>query len=141
MASVRTIPYQPGGTHIAAGVSPPLVNGIPPQATVVRFLNGDRLNLTSVTIRVGTTLTWTNLSTNNPHTVTFPVAGQPLPPLPGDPFTPPLGGSTYDGTQVTNSGVLFYGQSYSLTFTKAGIFTYFCLFHDNAGMIGTVIVK
>lgn len=141
MASVATIPYPVGGTHVAAGVSPPLSNGIPPQSAVFRFLDGNRLNLTSITIAVGTTVTWTNLDFTDPHTVTFPIAGQPLPPLPGEPFTPPIGGSTYDGTQITNSGVLNAGASYSLTFTKAGRFQYLCLFHDGSGMLGTVIAK
>ncbi|MEO6913099.1 MAG: plastocyanin/azurin family copper-binding protein [Candidatus Baltobacteraceae bacterium] len=130
-----------GGTMVAAGISPFGPSAPPSQSTVLRFLSGDRVNATSVTIRVGTTLTWKNLSSNEPHTVTFPVAGQPLPPLPGDPFTPPIGGSTYDGSHVTNSGVMNPGQSYSLTFTKAGTFGYECLFHDAFGMLGTVIVK
>jgi plastocyanin len=141
MGAVNAIPYEVGGTHLAAGVSPGGPNATPPYATVLRFLDGDRINLTSVTISVGTTLTWTNLSSNEPHTVTFPVAGQPLPPLPGDPFTPPMGGSTYDGTQITNSGILNGGDSYSLTFTKTGTYTYYCLFHDAFGMIGTVVVR
>lgn len=142
MDAVKAIPYAVGGTHLAAGTSGPLESsGLPSQATVLRFLDGDRLNLTSVTIPVGTTLTWTNLSNNEPHTVTFPVAGQPLPPLPGDPFTPRLGGSTYDGSQITNSGVLNPGDSYQLQFTKAGTYVYFCLFHDAFGMMGTVVVK
>ncbi len=141
MTAVKQIPYAQGSTHIAAGTAPGGPSATPSQATVLRFLNGDRLNLTSVTIRAGTTLTWTNLSNNEPHTVTFPVAGQPLPPLPGDPFTPPIGGSTYDGTQVTNSGVLNPGASYSLTFTRPGTYTYVCLFHDEFGMMGTVVVK
>lgn len=141
MTAVKQIPYAPGSTHIAAGVAPGGPAATPNHASVLRFLNGDRLNLTSVTIPAGTTLTWTNLSNNEPHTVTFPVAGQPLPPLPGDPFTPPIGGSTYDGTQVTNSGVLNPGSSYSLTFTRPGTYTYVCLFHDEFGMIGTVVVK
>lgn len=142
MDAVKAIPYTVGGTHLAAGASGPLQpNGLPSHATVLRFLDGDRVNLTSVTIPVGTTLTWTNLANNEPHTVTFPQAGQPLPPLPGDPFTPPIGGSTYDGSQVTNSGVLNPGDSYHLTFTKAGTYVYFCLFHDEFGMMGTVVVK
>jgi plastocyanin len=141
MASVQTIPYAVGGPHVAAGVSPPLNNGVPPNASVLRFLDGDRLNLTTVTIALGNTVTWTNLDYSNPHTVTFPVAGQQLPTLPGEPFSVPMGGSTYDGTQITNSGVLQHGDSYNLTFTKRGTFTYECLFHDGQGMIGTVIVQ
>jgi plastocyanin len=37
---------------------------------------------------------------------------------------------------------LFPGQSYSLTFTKAGTYIYFCLFHANTeGMIATLVVQ
>lgn len=141
MDSVKAIPFATGGSHVAMGAAPGGPAAAPSHATVLRFLDGDRLNLTSVTVRVGATVTWTNLSNNEPHTVTFPVAGQPLPPLPGDPFTPPLGGPTYDGSQITNSGVMNPGQSYSLQFTKAGTYVYFCLFHDEFGMMGTVIVR
>lgn len=141
MDSVKAIPYAVGGPHVAMGTAPGGPAAAPSHATVLRFLDGDRLNLTSVTVNVGDTVTWTNLSNNEPHTVTFPVAGQPLPPLPGDPFTPPLGGPTYDGSQITNSGVMDPGHSYTLRFTKAGTYAYVCLFHDAFGMMGTVVVK
>lgn len=133
-------PYTPGGTHIAAGMSPGL--GAPPltNASVVRFLSGDALSDNSVTVSVGSTVTWTNLDTNLPHTVTFGVAGQPFPTL--NPFSPPSGGNTYDGTALVNSGPLFGGQSFSLKFTAPGTYTYHCLFHDDTeGMVGTVVVQ
>jgi plastocyanin len=141
-AAAKTVTqFGAGGTTLAAGIAPGGPNATPNHATVLRFLDGDRVNDTSVTIPVGTTLTWRDLSNNEPHTVTFPVAGQPLPVLPGDPFTPPMGGSTYDGSHITNSGVINPNGTYSLTFTKAGTYQYFCLFHDASGMVGTVIVK
>jgi plastocyanin len=138
--AVAQFPYAKGGPHLAAGMSPGL--GAPPlsNASVVRFLDGDQLSDTSVTVAVGTTVTWTNLDTNLPHTVTFPVSGQEVPQM--DPFSPPSGGSTYDGSTLVNSGPLFGGQSFSLTFTKAGTYTYNCLFHDDTEhMVGTVIVQ
>ncbi|HET9095518.1 MAG TPA: plastocyanin/azurin family copper-binding protein [Candidatus Baltobacteraceae bacterium] len=118
--AVTQFPYPPGGTHIAAGIAPGLAAAAPSHAIVNRFIVDTNVDGSAVTVPAGGTVTWTNQSNNAPHTVTFPVAGRPLPVLPGDPFTPPMGGSTYDGTQVTNSGVLGPGQSYSLTFTKAG---------------------
>jgi plastocyanin len=139
--SVAQFPYTPGGTHIAAGISSGLSGSSPAHATVNRFLVDTNVDDSTIAVPVGTTVTWTDQSNNALHTVTFPVAGQPLPALPGDPFTPPMGGSTYDGTQVTNSGVLKPGQSYSLTFTKAGTYTYYCLFHDGEGMAGTIVVQ
>lgn len=137
---VAQFPYTPGGPHIAVGMAPGL--GTPPltNASVVRFLDGNSLTATSVTIAAGTTVTWTSLDTNLPHTVTFPVAGQALPTM--APFSPPAGSSTYDGSTLTNSGPLFGGQSYSLTFTKPGTYTYYCLFHDDTeNMVGTVVVQ
>ena len=59
-----------------------------------------------------------------------------------DPFSPPSGGTTYDGSALVNSGPLMPGQSFSLTFTKAGTYTYHCLFHDDTeNMIGTITVQ
>lgn len=140
-AAVSQFPYTSGEAHVAAGISPGLAAGTPANAVVNRFIVDTNVDDSTVTIPVGGTVTWTNQSNNAPHTVTFPIAGQPLPTLPGDPFTPPMGGSTYDGTQVTNSGVLGAGQTYSLTFTKAGTYVYYCLFHDGEGMAGTVVVQ
>lgn len=138
--AVAQFPYANGGTHLVAGIAaglgtPPLTN-----ASVVRFLDGNSLTDTTVTVAAGTTVTWTNRDTNLPHSVTFPVAGQQLPSMP--PFSPPAGGTTYDGTALTNSGPLMPGQSYSLTFTKPGTYQYFCLFHDDTEhMSGTVVVQ
>ncbi|MBC5829205.1 MAG: hypothetical protein GIW98_03305 [Candidatus Eremiobacteraeota bacterium] len=123
-------------TTLAAGIAPGLYATGPSQSTVLRFL--DRFDNDQIRIAVGTTLTWVNESNNEPHTVTFPRAGQPLPQIP--PFAPRSGGSSYDGTQLTNSGVLLPGQRYSLKFTKAGRFSYGCLFHVPEGMVGTVTV-
>lgn len=138
--SVAQFPYTAGGPHVAVGISPGL--GVPPlsAASVVRFLDGPSLTDTSVTVGVGSTVTWTNLDTNLPHTVTFAPVGQAFPTM--DPFSPPSGGNTYDGTALVNSGPLFGGQSFSLTFTKAGTYTYHCLFHDDTeNMTGTVVVQ
>lgn len=137
--SVNEFPYRGGGPHLAAGIAPKLNAGPPATSTVVRFLDGKSDSNQKVAIAVGTTITWTNLSNNFPHTVTLGIVGRPFPQLP--PFSPPSGGPTYDGTVVTNSGPLFPGQSYSLTFVKAGTYTYHCLFHDDTeNMIGQVSV-
>lgn len=139
-------PYAEGGTTLVAGIAPGLFSGAPSNSTVLRFLDAGRLGpqdtSTSVTVPVGTTLSWVNQTNNEPHTVTFPALGQPPPP--GDPFMPgtgPLTGQTYDGTALANSGPFFPGQSFSLTFTKAGTYKYFCLIHDDFGMVGTVTVR
>jgi plastocyanin len=140
-ASIATFPYPAGGTHLAAGISPGLAAGPPAQTTVMRFMDAGNLDgqPLNTTIPVGTTLTWTNQANNAPHTVSFPVAGQALPP--GPPDGPAAGGATYDGTAYTSSGVIPPGGSYSLTFTARGTYTYYCQFHAPEGMTGTVTVQ
>ena len=70
----------------------------------------------SLTVKAGTTVTWTN-SDDVPHTVTK--EGGP--------------GGKFD------SGPLNPGQSFSYTPTKAGTIQYLCSFHQ--GMVGTIVVK
>ena len=139
--SVAAFPYSSGGNHLAAGIAPGIAAGSPSQSTVMRFLDSPALGTQpiSVSVPVGGSLVWTNQSNNSPHTVTFPVAGQTPPP--GPPDIPAGGTSTYDGSTFTNSGVIPPGGSYTLTFTKAGTYTYYCLFHSGEGMTGTVTVQ
>ena len=86
-----------------------------------------------VTIDVGDSITWT--AGGDAHTVTFvPPAGMP----PANPGAP-VGGTTYDGTSVVSSGILIPHTTYTLTFTAAGSFPYFCLLHP--GMHGMVVVQ
>jgi plastocyanin len=137
--AVTTFPYSAGGPHLVAGIAPGLGLAAPANATVLRFLDGPNVTSTSSTIPVGTTVTWTNQGNNEPHTVTFPVAGQGAPQL--APTAPASGGTTYTGAALTNSGVIASGASYTLTFTQRGTFTYYCLFHANEGMTGTIVVQ
>ena len=138
--SLLLFPYPIGGTHLVAGISPGLAVGQPSTATVLRFLDGNTLSSSTATVPVGTTVVWTNQSNNEPHTVTFAPTGQPFPTL--NPFSPPSGASTYDGTALVNSGVLLPGMSFSLTFTRTGTYTYHCIFHDDTeNMIGTLVVQ
>ena len=106
---------------------------------MLRFLDASTLSTGPVDVAVGTTVTWTNQSNNEPHDVVFPPAGQ-TPPATLSPFSPPSGGPTYDGTTLVNSGVMMPGQSFQLTFTRAGTYTYYCLFHDDDGMVATIAV-
>ncbi|MGH2442140.1 MAG: plastocyanin/azurin family copper-binding protein [Chloroflexota bacterium] len=111
---------------------------------VMRFLPGQ------LTIAVGDTVTWTNPDMMDPHTVTFSPDGK-YPDFPSGPAFAPAGGPTYDGTTFTNSGLIFpvgtpaihgipTSTSYTLKFTKAGVYTYHCLLHDANGMIGKIRV-
>lgn len=139
-ASVAEFPYATGSLHLAAGIAPGLVAAAPASSTVMRFLStGDVSNQTTV-ISAGSSVTWTNLSNNSPHTVTLGIVGQPFPEL--DPFSPPTGGRVYDRTKIVNSGPLFPGQSYTITFPVAGTYVYHCIFHDDTeNMISTLVVQ
>jgi plastocyanin len=138
-SALAQFPYAPGGPHLVAGMTPGLTTGPPSPVTILRFLDGPDLTATSVTIRVGNTVTWTNQSNNAPHTVTIAPVGAAFPTL--NPFSPPSGGNVYDGTTLVNSGVLGPTQSFTLQFTRVGTYTYHCIFHDDTeNMIGTVVV-
>ncbi|MFZ3167372.1 MAG: TIGR03118 family protein [Candidatus Methanoperedens sp.] len=99
-----------------------------------------------LTIHTDDTIVWTQMNFMMIHTVTFPVAGQPVPEfiLPDFSINPvaaaPAGGSVYNGTDFFNSGILSPGQNYTLTFTKPGTYDYLCLIHDEMGMKGKIIV-
>lgn len=139
-ASVASYPYGSGGTHFAAGIAPGGSTAKPSAGTVLRFLSTGDATVSTATVPVGSSVTWTNLSNNEPHTVTFAPVGQPFPKL--DPFSPPSGGTTYDGSTLVNSGPLFPGQSVTFTFTKPGTYTYHCIFHDDTeGMVSTLVVN
>lgn len=118
------------------------------KADVMQFLPQGALN-----ISVGDTVHWSN-PVFTPHTVTF-LSGAAEPPvaLPvggnlaiNPAAVLPAGGATYDGTGIANSGFMDVtgqvpgGSEYSLTFTKAGTYTYICLLHADQGMAGTIVV-
>jgi len=112
-----------------------------------------------LSVGVGDSVTWDN-RTLVPHTVTF-LSGAPEPEL----VLPQFGASgpptlvanpqvlfqnkpsqAFDGTAFVNSGLLgtgpeaTAGTSFSLTFTRAGTYSYICMLHDDQGMAGVVQV-
>jgi plastocyanin len=145
--SVALFPFKLGGTTLAAGIDPGLVQYPPSDATVLRYVDtrepGKLATSGNLTIKVGTVVTWVNETSNEPHTLTLNVAGQKkLPKIPPD---PPVnfnrhGITIYDGSQIVNSGTFLGGISVRLKFTKAGTFYYGCIYHDNSGMDGTITV-
>lgn len=110
-------------------------------------------------VRTGTTVTWKMADPFEIHTVTF-TSGQkpplfilPQPQAQGPPkllFNPkaaaPTKTKTYAGKGYVNSGILVpQGApgpgSYSLTFTKAGRYEYWCIVHVPEGMKGVIVVR
>lgn len=84
----------------------------------------------SITVQVGDSVTWRNASTVV-HTVTDD------PQLASNPEDSTLPA----GAQPFNSGFLKAGQTFSHEFKAAGTYRYFCILHESAGMVGTIIVK
>jgi uncharacterized protein (TIGR03118 family) len=99
-----------------------------------------------LTIHTDDMVVWTQMNFMMIHTVTFPVAGLPIPDfiLPNFSINPvaaaSVGGKIYNGTDFFSSGVLSPEQNYTLTFTNPGTYDYLCLIHDEMGMKGKVIV-
>lgn len=120
-----------------------------------------------LSVHVGDTVTFANHDQTDIHTVTFgPEAFRAsiektfasphgrevlLNPLGGLPSDPPAGPVAYDGRNhgdgYLNSGILqpqgapraAGPKSFSVTFTKAGVYHYECVVH--AGMDGTIVVR
>jgi amicyanin len=79
-------------------------------------IKGLEFNPAILTVKVGTTVTWTNMDAV-PHTVT----------------------SKTPSPEAFNSGMLQQGQNFSHTFTQWGTYSYFCTVHTY--MSGKVIVE
>jgi plastocyanin len=72
-----------------------------------------------ITVPAGTMVVWTD-NGSSLHTVTSGTVGA--------------------ASGLFDSGTLSTGNKFSFTFTKAGTFPYFCKFHGNVGMVGSVTV-
>lgn len=87
-----------------------------------------------ITIDAGDTVQFSGVG----HTVTFPGKSGKLPPSTSPQAQMPAGGTSYNGSTFTSSGLMM-GKPYALTFTKPGVYPYYCLLHP--GMMGVVIVN
>lgn len=107
-------------------------------------------------VYVGDTVVWRDADALDPHTVSFgphallekltqnsvmPISQKSGPPLVAlnSQVAAPTDRATYDGTGYANSGVLFQGKTWKLTFTKPGTYHYICLIHGDS-MAGVVVV-
>lgn len=79
-------------------------------------------------IQPGQAVKWTNDDTGNVHTVTayHPDNGKPLR-IPNE-------------ADSWNSDYLMPGESFTVTFTHPGVYDYFCIPHEQAGMVGRIVV-
>lgn len=82
-----------------------------------------------VLIEPGQTLRWINQDPGNSHTSTA--------------YHPSLYKKTQripDGAKPWDSGFLLPKESFSVTLTVPGVYDYYCLPHEHAGMVGRIIV-
>lgn len=79
-------------------------------------------------IAPGQSVRWTNRQTGNVHTTTayHPANGKPL--------------RIPDGAKPWNSNYLMPEQSFVVTFEIPGVYDYFCIPHEQAGMVGRIVV-
>lgn len=81
-------------------------------------------------IERGQTVKWLNTDVGNVHTTTaYHPSNQ------GKPLRIPADATGW------NSGYLLPGESYSHTFDEPGVYDYFCMPHEPAGMVGRIIVQ
>lgn len=117
-----------GMQQYGAGATP-----APPGAQggrVVYMTNRARFEPAQITINVGETVEWRNMS-REAHTVT---ADPNLAANPAHVVLP-------QGAQPIHSGEIRPGGRYSYTFRAPGIYYYVCLPHEEMGMVGIVVVR
>jgi plastocyanin len=81
-----------------------------------------------VLIKPGQMVRWTNYNPGNSHTTTayHPANGKPL--------------RIPEAAKSWDSDYLLPDESFSITFTEQGVYDYYCIPHEQAGMVGRIIV-
>ena len=82
-----------------------------------------------IVIKPGQTVRWINLNPGNSHTTT---AYNPAN------FERPL--RMPNAAKPWDSDYLLPNESFSVTFTEQGVYDYYCIPHEHAGMVGRIIV-
>ena len=101
---------------VATATTAPSITASPTSSAAVALIEmGDNFfDPSQLTVKVGTTITWK-------------VVGQSTHDL-----------AARDGSFINRT--MSFGQSFSFTFTKAGLYPYICMQHEGDGMIGEVTV-
>lgn len=134
--SRRSVLHQ-SGIGLVAGMS--VLGGLSGSSGPTVTMTGDlRFDPAEVTIESGETVTWENES-GVPHTASAYEES-----LPEDAAYFASGG--YESEQAVRQstsarGFLKRGETYQYTFEVTGTYRYFCLPHEENGMIGTVVVE
>ena len=111
----------PSGTSATSGASGTTGDAAMATNTVTVGGSSNQFTPSSLTIKVGDTVTWT--WEGGAHTVTSGA------------------NCTSDGMFGTDGIQSAVGSTFTHTFTTAGTFEYFCVPHCSLGMKGTIVVK
>jgi plastocyanin len=120
--------------------------------SVMRFMHPDEV------VHVGETVEWTNSDPVTPHTITFGAEPANTMPPSANVTVDPDGArhaTISSPSDIVHSGFISASPQdrvglaqtpagvtrFRVTFTKAGVFQYKCVLHDNLGMLGEVTVQ
>lgn len=101
-----------------------------PRTVVVKMTDGLQFLPVRVTVRVGDRVIWRNVG-RIAHTVTTLRSKA----------SNPAHARVPKGAKAWDSKFIFAKKTYARRFTVPGIYRYFCIPHEGAGMVGTVVVK
>jgi plastocyanin len=122
-----------GGGAAAALATPPSVSfaGETVEIAMQGRADGSKVwfDPIGVLIKPGQTVRWTNRNAGNSHTTT---AYNPVN------FDRPL--RMPNGAKPWNSDFLLPNESFSINFTVEGVYDYYCIPHEHAGMVGRLVV-
>jgi plastocyanin len=112
------------------GLGGPAHQAPSPTAAAAVTMGFESFSPDTVTVRSGDTVEWQNTSP-----ITHTVTDDPKRAATARDSSLPPGGQAFD------SGDIPAGQVYLHTFTKPGVYRYFCVHHEAEGMLGTVVVE
>lgn len=141
-------------THGAKGTvyTSPMAGSLASHVSVISFTPDN------MTVKAGDTVRWVMKDPIELHTVTFSgteptpefITAEPQPKGPPKLYfnskgAYPAGGPVHKGNGAYNSGFMLVNgpapKTYSLTFTKPGTYTYWCVVHVPQGMKGVITVQ
>ncbi len=112
-----------------------MLRGVSAAEAALVTMNGDAFGANvwfdpaGLLVRPGTTVTWRNDNPGNSHTTTaYHPANR------GHPLRIPAGAEPW------NSDYLLPGETFSVTLSVPGVYDYFCIPHEAAGMVGRIVV-
>ena len=133
MIVLRRDMLKSGGGILAALLFTPAIARAGPVAEIVMQGRPDGSHVWyepwGLRVKPGTTIRWTNADQGNSHTATA--------------YHPALGGRPLrmpEGAEPWDSDYLLPGESFTVRLDIEGVYDYFCVPHEHAGMVGRIVV-